>query len=140
MLKQILEAFPMTLVEFFSLELPETTPVFYSHDQLTELTTPFTRGTVSFRQIGGGRSAGQRLQILFERYAPSADTGKTMLVHNGEEGGFVLQGEALVTVGDEARLLGPGDAYYFDSNLPHRFRNVGEEECIIVSACTPPFL
>jgi mannose-6-phosphate isomerase-like protein (cupin superfamily) len=34
--------------------------------------------------------------------------------------------------------LEPGDAYYFDSRLPHRFRNVGEEECEVVSACTPP--
>jgi mannose-6-phosphate isomerase-like protein (cupin superfamily) len=41
-------------------------------------------------------------------------------------------------VGDQRRVLGPGDAYYFDSRLPHRFRNIGEEVCEIVSACTPP--
>jgi mannose-6-phosphate isomerase-like protein (cupin superfamily) len=43
-----------------------------------------------------------------------------------------------VTVGDQRRMLEPGDAYYFDSRLPHRFRNPGEEECEVVSACTPP--
>ena len=37
-----------------------------------------------------------------------------------------------------ARMLGPGDAFYFDSRLPHRFRNPGNEECEVVTACTPP--
>ena len=40
---------------------------------------------------------------------------------------------------DGARYeLGEGDAYRFDSLKPHAFRNVGEGELIIVSACTPP--
>ena len=30
-----------------------------------------------------------------------------------------------VTIDGERRLLGPGDAYYFDSRRPHRFRNIG---------------
>jgi mannose-6-phosphate isomerase-like protein (cupin superfamily) len=36
------------------------------------------------------------------------------------------------------REVGPGGARNFDFRLPHRFRNVGEEECELVSACTPP--
>ena len=32
------------------------------------------------------------------------------------------------------REPGQGDAYYIDSRLPHRFQNVGEEECELVSA------
>ena len=31
----------------------------------------------------------------------------------------------------------PGEAYYFESCVPHRFRNVGEDEAVIVSANTP---
>ncbi|MGL4320431.1 MAG: cupin domain-containing protein, partial [Paracoccaceae bacterium] len=41
-------------------------------------------------------------------------------------------------VGAMRKILGPGDAYYFDSRLPHRFRQIGHEKCILVSACTPP--
>jgi mannose-6-phosphate isomerase-like protein (cupin superfamily) len=78
------------------------------------------------------------LQIIRERYAPGADTGQTLLHHAAEEGGVVLKGHVEVTVGDQRRVLGPGDAYYFNSRLPHRFRNVGEEEAEIVSACSPP--
>ena len=38
---------------------------------------------------------------------------------------------------DRVKVLGPGEAYYFESRTPHRFRNVGTEPAIIVSANTP---
>ena len=60
-----------------------------------------------------------------------------MLRHASEEGAVVIRGQLEVTVGDQRRVLGPGEAYYFDSRLPHRFRNLGEEVCELVSACTP---
>jgi transcriptional regulator with XRE-family HTH domain len=42
-----------------------------------------------------------------------------------------------VTVGERVRVLGPGEAYYFESRIPHRFRNVGDEDAILFSANTP---
>jgi mannose-6-phosphate isomerase-like protein (cupin superfamily) len=76
--------------------------------------------------------------MLYERYAPGADTGQAMLSHEAEEAGLIIAGHLEVTVGEETRLLGPGDAYLFDSRIPHRFRNPGTIECVLVSACTPP--
>jgi mannose-6-phosphate isomerase-like protein (cupin superfamily) len=61
-----------------------------------------------------------------------------MLSHEAEEGGIVLRGRLEVTVGDQVQVLVAGDAYRFNSRLPHRFRNAGNEECVLVSACTPP--
>ena len=49
-----------------------------------------------------------------------------------------LLDELRKTVGDAVRVLGPGDAYYFESTTPHRFRNVGDGEAVLVSANTPP--
>jgi len=40
-------------------------------------------------------------------------------------------------VGMQERQLGPGDGYYFRSDIPHRFRNPGPEPCVVVSAATP---
>jgi transcriptional regulator with XRE-family HTH domain len=134
-LKKVLEGIPMSLAEFFALDLPPKDQMFFKASDLVEL----TEGAVSFRQVGGDLR-GRTLQILHERYAPGADTGKTMLRHDSEEGGIVLRGHIEITVGNQRSVLGPGDAYYFDSRLPHRFRNVGHEECEIISACTPPYL
>jgi mannose-6-phosphate isomerase-like protein (cupin superfamily) len=50
----------------------------------------------------------------------------------------VISGSIEVTVDSEVRVLGPGDGYLFDSRLPHRFRNIGDEACEVISACTPP--
>jgi len=69
---------------------------------------------------------------------PGSDTGEAMLAHDGEEGGVIVAGQVEVTVGDRVRVLNAGEAYYFESRTPHRFRNVGSEPAIIVSASTPP--
>jgi len=63
-----------------------------------------------------------------------------MLEHNAHEGGILIRGELEVTVGSQTKILKKGDSYLFDSRLPHRFRNLGDEDAEVVSACTPPYL
>lgn len=132
-LKKVLDGIPMALSEFFTLDLSATPQAFYSAQELVEL----GNAEVSLRLVAAQR-AGRQLTLLHERYAPGAATGDEMLAHRGEEGGFVIRGRIELTVGGNTRLLGPGEAYYFASQLPHRFRNVGREPCEIISACTPP--
>ena len=132
-LKRILDAVPISLGDFFSLELEEDARVVFRAQELLEISS----GPVTYRQVGGDLTQ-RRLQLMQERYAPGADTGRAMLSHEAEEGGIILQGRLEVTVGDQVHVLGPGDAYLFNSRLPHRFRNVGTGECLTVSACTPP--
>ena len=132
-LKRILDGIPMDLSAFFATEAAEPEPVVYRADELIEI----GRGKISYRQVG--RELGARsIQILHERYAAGAGTGKVALHHGGQEGGVVIRGHLELTVDGERHVLGPGDAYYFDSSRPHNFRNVGPEECEIVSACSPP--
>lgn len=133
-LKKVLDGIPMSLSDFFALEISTETRIFFKAHELL----PLTEGDVSFRQVGDSRY--QKLQILHERYAPGADTGRSMLQHDAEEGGVVIYGQIELTVGDRKQILYPGDAYLFDSRLPHRFRNPGKEDCVIVSACTPPWM
>ncbi len=133
LLKKLLLGLGISVADFFAMETtPEPQP-FFSPDELTELAT----GPISYRQVASGRSD-LRMMILHERYAPGADTGRSMLRHDAHEGGVVIRGRFEAIVGSQRRVLGPGDAYYFDSRTPHRFRNIGEEEVEIVSACTPP--
>ena len=76
--------------------------------------------------------------MLYENYQPGADTGEELYSHEAEEAGIVIAGQIELSVGAEVELLGEGDGYIFDSRNPHRFRNIGTDVCIIVSACTPP--
>ncbi|ACE94733.1 putative transcriptional regulator protein (plasmid) [Rhizobium etli CIAT 652] len=132
-LKRILDGIPIGLAEFFAFEPERPKKAFYAAEELVEI----GKGAISYKQVGE-TLFGRSLQILKECYQPGGDTGKIPLVHEGEEGGVVLSGRLEVTVDDERRILGPGDAYYFESRRPHRFRCVGPVPCEVISACTPP--
>lgn len=141
-LKRLLDAIPMTLSDFFNkVEEFREPKYFYTADEFVEL-SPQSVGRVkggaevSLRQIGD--ASRHTLQVLHETYPPGSDTGPDMLTHVGEEAGVVIEGIIEITVADRVRVLNPGDGYLFDSRLPHRFRNIGDNHCVIVSACTPP--
>jgi len=141
-LKRLLDAIPMTMSEFFS-EVEETgaPKFFYTPDEFVEL-SPQDLGLgdgaarVSLRQLGD--ASRHSLQVLYETYPPGADTGPDLLSHDGEEAGVVIAGIVEVTVADQVRVLNQGDGYLFSSRLPHRFRNIGTVDCVVISACTPP--
>jgi transcriptional regulator with XRE-family HTH domain len=132
-LKRILDGIPMGLADFFSLVPKQGSTAFYRSDELTEI----GKGAISYRQVGSHLN-GNLLQILKETYQPGADTGRIPLTHEGEEGGIVISGRLEVRVDGERRILGPGDAYSFESRRPHRFRCIGPDPCEVISACTPP--
>jgi transcriptional regulator with XRE-family HTH domain len=133
LLRKILDSLGVSFAEFFASDTRTTEKYFYTHDELSEIGS----GPISYLQVGSDLSDGH-LQILYERYKPGADTGRSLLSHNAEEGGIVLQGRLEVTVGEKVQVLTTGGAYRFNSRLPHRFRNTGNKDCLVVSACTPP--
>jgi transcriptional regulator with XRE-family HTH domain len=132
-LRKILAGFPLGLAEFFAGDEPAGERVVWRADELTEI----AGGAVSFRQVGADLS-GRTLQMLHERYRPGADSGRPAIRHQGEEAGIVIRGRLALELDGMRYELGPGDAYAFDSRRPHTFRNVGDADLVIVSACTPP--
>ena len=58
--------------------------------------------------------------------------------HDGEEIGYVLEGELELTVGGETNTLRPGDSFFFRSDMPHGYRNVGATEARVVWVNSPP--
>lgn len=132
-LQKILAAFPMTMAEFFTRDMRAGGDVVFRADELPDMGT----GEIQYRLVAATRPD-RKMSILWEHYAPGSDTGEDLLTHAGEEGGVVIEGELEVTVAGQTWVLGPGDAYYFDSRLPHRFRNRGNIAARIVSANTPP--
>lgn len=58
--------------------------------------------------------------------------------HQGEEFGFVLQGQLTVTVGEEVFVLHAGDSIHFQGAQHHAWRNEGEGECVVLWAISPP--
>jgi transcriptional regulator with XRE-family HTH domain len=134
-LKKILDAIPIPLAEFFTEGATPQLRTFFKAGNLHEIGS----SGFSFKQVGVDLS-GKAMQILHEHIEVGADSGVDMLRHESEEGGVIVRGTIELTVGNETQTLGPGDAYYFDSRVPHRFRNTGADVTEIVSACSPPAL
>lgn len=133
-LSAILDALGTTLTGFFS-DLQASTPYtpFYQAEELVEIGKAHA---ISYRMIGINHP-NRQLLMLKETYAVGSDTGEAFS-HAAQEAGVVTRGAIELTVGEQKRVLKPGDAYYFDSRLPHRFRNVADEKSEILSAVTPP--
>lgn len=130
-LKKVLSGIPISIGDFFILDFESMEPesVVFQADELPDIGA----NNVSLKLIGASVK-GRSMDLLHESYEPGADTGPEMLQHPGEEGGIVISGEIELTVGFQIYHLKPGDGYYFNSNRPHRFRNVSDEICQIFSA------
>lgn len=134
-LKKVLEGIPISMAEFFAADFDlggDDTPFYPPQRQ------PDVGGNEIHYFLVGRARAQRQMCILREVMPQGSDTGTDMLRHDGEEGGVIVQGEVELTVGEQVRVLRAGDGYYFESRQPHRFRNVGTGEAILVSASTPP--
>ena len=53
---------------------------------------------------------------------------------------YILEGKIEANIGDNRYALVKGDTLYFESSLPHYFRNTGTIEARLISVTTPPSL
>ncbi|MBK5932855.1 XRE family transcriptional regulator [Rhodovulum imhoffii] len=143
-LRKILGGMGIGMSEFFEPDAQDSGQVFFTPGELRDLTSRIysgagqAQGRITLKQVGDARS--HNLQILHETYDPGADTGETMLEHLASEGGIVISGEIELTVGKCRTILKAGDSYLFNSQEPHRFRNISDRPATVISACTPPYL
>ena len=71
------------------------------------------------------------------RIAPEAGSGESY-AHEGEEFIYVLSGELQISVDGEEYRLNSGDSFYFESATPHRWKNPGRKETLLLWVNTPP--
>jgi transcriptional regulator with XRE-family HTH domain len=71
----------------------------------------------------------REVEFLHTVYPPGSESSPadSLVRHNGREFGIVLSGRLNVTVGFEDYVLGPGDSLFFESTVPHRLHNDGDE-------------
>jgi transcriptional regulator with XRE-family HTH domain len=132
-LKKVLDGIPISLADFFTADLKDSgDSPFYLNDEQPDV----GNNDIHYFLVGTHRK-NRQMCILREVMPPGSDTGDSMLSHEGEEGGVVVQGQVEITVGDRVQVLSAGEAYYFESRTPHRFRNIGNTDAIIISANTP---
>jgi transcriptional regulator with XRE-family HTH domain len=137
----------MSLDELFSADGPKTrriSPEAVAPAQLRPVREG--EGPVERHVQRGGNRAAIDLEtgVRWERLTPRPDAEADFLYvtydvggasaecdrfirHSGREYGLLLSGRLQLTVGFDTYELGPGDSICFDSTVPHRLRNVGDE-------------
>lgn len=68
--------------------------------------------------------------------------GKTVSPHHHEvleEIYYILSGNGVMTIGDESREVGTGDAIYIPKNNRHTLTNTSDEDMKLLLVCGPAF-
>lgn len=79
----------------------------------------------------------KNLEMILVELEPKQQD-RQLISHQGEEVGFILQGQLTIILGDEEYVLEEGDSITFESTIPHRFINHGDEKSVSIWTMTPP--
>lgn len=81
---------------------------------------------------------GGQLELMMCSFEPGACSGEELYAHDGEEAGYIAEGQLELTVEDTVIQLEQGDSFQFASSRPHRYRNNGKVKTVVIWAMTPP--
>ena len=75
--------------------------------------------------------------MLFEETIPAGTKSLFHLHRDSDEVAWVLAGEITFQIGDEVRVGGPGTCAFLPRNVPHAWKNTGQETSRVVFFYTP---
>lgn len=81
---------------------------------------------------------GRKMEPMLVTLKPGASSGETPHSHHGEEFGFIIKGKLRYWLGNQVFDLEEGDCIYYDASTPHRYKNIGDTECVSLWCVTPP--
>jgi quercetin dioxygenase-like cupin family protein len=79
--------------------------------------------------------SGKNAQLAWAKLSPGQCADHK---HNHEQLGIILSGNIKVTIGNESKNLGPGDAYCIPANVRHGFKVRGDKEAQYFEVFSPP--
>jgi len=79
-------------------------------------------------------------EFIIVEVPPGASTGGSLYAHDGEECGFLLEGELDVEISGQNYHLKPGDSITIKSNIPHRLSNPGKHKASAVWVNSAPYI
>lgn len=80
----------------------------------------------------------RQIEFILTVAPPYSSSGEEPFSHEGEECCLILCGTMELIVNNETIILEEGDSAYFNSMLPHHWKNVSGEELKAIWVITPP--
>jgi quercetin dioxygenase-like cupin family protein len=82
----------------------------------------------------------KKMMPVLLKIKPKGHTEKEEHPPFSERFAYVLKGTMEIIFGKDKKTLVEGEGLYFDSSLPHTFKNLSSSECWCLSVVTPPSL
>ena len=97
-----------------------------------------TQGGVQHQLLTHGMKLSFELVII--EIPPGGSTGELLYTHDGEECGFLLEGELSIETSGQVNHLNPGDSITLKSSIPHRLSNPGDKTAKAVWVNSAPYI
>jgi len=135
-LAKISSALKVPMVSFFAEATPKPRPI--TRKKQRKKTVIFSSSHVIYQLLSPDPD--RKIEFLLVEIEPegSENDENELISHTGEECGYVIKGELEVRLGKDRYYLKEGDSIYFQSRIPHRFKNIGKGKVISIWAMTPP--
>jgi len=78
------------------------------------------------------------IEAFLMEITPGCENGSEEYGHRGKEFGYILEGEGILSYGDEEYRLRQGDSTAFSSDMPHLLKNQGKKPLKALWVITPP--
>jgi len=132
-LKKVLDGVPISLADFFSLDLNIQIKVFFNEKEtLDDSDDPVHRWRLKTK------GQDQAVEMVRASFPPGESSGDELLINKGELIGYVTLGTIELSIGGNAEILHLGDGFYFERRRPHRFLNRSDDVAEIVYTIVPP--
>jgi transcriptional regulator with XRE-family HTH domain len=82
--------------------------------------------------------SGKQMEPYKLIFIKNSDSSEIMSEHPGQEFVLVLEGKLLMILDNNQFILEKGDNFYYNSNIPHSIKNIGESSAKIMWIVTPP--
>ncbi len=111
-------------------------------DSRRPLSNLYTRSTqeLGFSDELLSSSLAGECYMMISKFPPGKNTqqdNRQGYAFEGEQHGIIIQGCVELTLADEVITLNPGDSFSFSSKIPHRLKNISDEEAVMISTMTP---
>ncbi len=88
--------------------------------EFPKVITDLPEAEIPFPGVRGWIAQGEDHQLVFFEMKPTADVPPHS--HEYDQWGVVLEGEMELTIGEDARVYGPGDDYVIPAGVTHSAR------------------
>lgn len=78
-----------------------------------------------------------QVEMIHTRLPPGSESAESYS-HAGDAVGIVMAGELEIWVGERHFHLREGDSFSYSAGEPHRYRNPGSREAVVLWAISPP--